>query len=345
MWPDAQQTEELLAGARAGDAGAVNDLLEQHRDAVRRMIDLRMDQVLKRRVDASDIVQEVLIDANRRLRDYLANPVMPFHLWLRQMAKDRLIDAHRRHRQTARRSMDREQPLAVAGGGPVVDQPRRAASRSAAHARGRGRLGRAAAPVRSGVRAARRAGPRDRAHAALRASGQQRGGRSLGPVAHKRPACATCGHAAAAAAARRAMSARRNRSVCLVECRYVRSSRNSMTDQHDLLNSNWPPCWSESTDAPPHERPTLEELVAAHPHLAADLAPGVGRHDGGRRRGRASQPAWPHAHASRRAAAGGQRRRSAGRSSATSSCWRRSAAAAWASCSGRGSEASTASSP
>jgi RNA polymerase sigma-70 factor (ECF subfamily) len=114
MWPDARETEALLADAKGGDAGAVNQLLEGHRDAVRRMIDLRMDQVLKRRVDASDIVQEVLIEANRRLRDYLANPVIPFHLWLRQMAKDRLIDAHRRHRQAGRRSMDREQPLAVA---------------------------------------------------------------------------------------------------------------------------------------------------------------------------------------------------------------------------------------
>jgi RNA polymerase sigma-70 factor (ECF subfamily) len=114
MWPDAQQTEVLLAEARGGDAGAVNRLLERHRDAVRQMIDLRMDRVLKRRVDASDIVQEVLVEANRRLRDYLANPIMPFRLWLRQMAKDRLIDAHRRHRQTARRNMNREQPLAVA---------------------------------------------------------------------------------------------------------------------------------------------------------------------------------------------------------------------------------------
>jgi RNA polymerase sigma-70 factor, ECF subfamily len=114
MWPDARETEALLADAKGGDAGAVNQLLEGHRDAVRRMIDLRMDQVLKRRVDASDIVQEVLIEANRRLRDYMLDPVMPFHLWLRQMAKDRLIDAHRRHRQAGRRSMDREQPLAVA---------------------------------------------------------------------------------------------------------------------------------------------------------------------------------------------------------------------------------------
>ena len=43
--------------------------------------------------------------------DYLRNPVMPFHLWLRHIAKDHVIDAHRRHRQAQRRSLDREQPL------------------------------------------------------------------------------------------------------------------------------------------------------------------------------------------------------------------------------------------
>lgn len=114
MWPDTENTEQLLSHARNGDGSAVNQLLDRHRTAIRRMIDLRMDRVLKRRVDASDIVQEVMIEANRRLQDYLQNPVMPFHLWLRQMAKDRLIDAHRRHRGAARRSMDREQPLACA---------------------------------------------------------------------------------------------------------------------------------------------------------------------------------------------------------------------------------------
>jgi len=102
MWPDVENTEQLLAQARRGDGSAVNRLLEKHREAVRRMIDLRMDQRIKRRVDASDIVQEVMIEANRRLQKYLEDPVMPFHLWLRQMAKDRLIDAHRRHRGAAR---------------------------------------------------------------------------------------------------------------------------------------------------------------------------------------------------------------------------------------------------
>src|SRR3954471_6664865 len=116
MWPESTKTHELLAQAKAGDGAAVEQLLERHREPVRRMIDLRMDQLVRRRVDASDIVQEVLIEANRRLEEYLKNPTMPFHLWLRHMAQDRLIDAHRRHRGAARRSIDREQPLVT---GPV----------------------------------------------------------------------------------------------------------------------------------------------------------------------------------------------------------------------------------
>lgn len=114
VWPEPSKTQELLARAREGHATAVNELLDRHRDALRRMIDLRMDRLVQRRVDASDIVQDVLVEANRRLQEYLKNPAMPFHLWLRHMARDRLIDAHRRHRQAARRSMDREQPLVAA---------------------------------------------------------------------------------------------------------------------------------------------------------------------------------------------------------------------------------------
>jgi len=116
MWPDTSETKELLAGAQRGDAAAINDLLQRHRDALRRMVDLRMDRALSRRVDASDIVQDVLVEANRRLADYLANPAMPFHLWLRHMARDRMIDAHRRHRVAERRSLDREQPLTAPAG-------------------------------------------------------------------------------------------------------------------------------------------------------------------------------------------------------------------------------------
>src|SRR4051794_27603180 len=114
MWPDATTTQELLDQAKAGDAQAVNRLLDRHREPVRRLIDLRLDPAIVQRVDASDVVQEVLLEASKRLQEYLRKPSMPFHLWLRHLAQDHLIDAHRRHHQAQKRGVDREQPLVPA---------------------------------------------------------------------------------------------------------------------------------------------------------------------------------------------------------------------------------------
>lgn len=111
MGPESPETRDLLAQAEQGEPAAVEQLLSVHREPLRRMIGARLDPALAARVDASDIVQDVLLEASRRLNDYLRNPTMPFYLWLRHIAKDHVIDAHRRHRQAQRRSMDREQPL------------------------------------------------------------------------------------------------------------------------------------------------------------------------------------------------------------------------------------------
>jgi RNA polymerase sigma-70 factor, ECF subfamily len=106
-------SNDLLELAKRGDPSAVDRLLAEHREPLRRMIGLRLDPALAARLDASDVVQDVLLEASRRLQDYLRNPAMPFHLWLRHIARDHIIDAHRRHRKARRRSLDREQPLAA----------------------------------------------------------------------------------------------------------------------------------------------------------------------------------------------------------------------------------------
>jgi RNA polymerase sigma-70 factor (ECF subfamily) len=113
MWPAAQEIKRLLDDAQAGTVAAGEQLLGLCREPLRRAVELRLDPQLARREDASDIVQKVLIDAHRRLSEYLQNPRMPFHLWLRHMAKDRIIDTHRRHRGAARRSIDQEQAPAA----------------------------------------------------------------------------------------------------------------------------------------------------------------------------------------------------------------------------------------
>jgi RNA polymerase sigma-70 factor (ECF subfamily) len=112
MWPEQPLTEQLIAQAQDGDPFAVNQLMDRHRNSLRQLVRMRLDKKIQNRVDVSDVVQDVLVEANRRLARYLADPVMPFHLWLRQIAKDRIIDAHRRHRVSAKRSVDREQNLA-----------------------------------------------------------------------------------------------------------------------------------------------------------------------------------------------------------------------------------------
>src|SRR5438270_13648640 len=98
MEPEASDTQSLLERARQGDDAARQRLLAAHREPVRRMIGLRLDPAIAARLDASDVVQDVLLEASRRLDDYLRNPAMPFHLWPRHIARDHIIDAHRRHR-------------------------------------------------------------------------------------------------------------------------------------------------------------------------------------------------------------------------------------------------------
>jgi len=60
------------------------------------------------------LVQETLVEAHRRLDDYLAGRPVPFYPWIRQIALDRLADFHRRHvhcEQTGRRPRDAPAPL------------------------------------------------------------------------------------------------------------------------------------------------------------------------------------------------------------------------------------------
>ena len=111
MWPEPHPTEDLLLQAKEGSTDAINHLMTRHRDSVRYLIRMRLDRKIQNRVDVSDVVQDVFIEANRRLQRYLADPIMPFHLWLRQIAKDRIIDAHRKHRVSLKRSVDREQQI------------------------------------------------------------------------------------------------------------------------------------------------------------------------------------------------------------------------------------------
>jgi RNA polymerase sigma-70 factor (ECF subfamily) len=105
----AADTDQLLDRAAAGDRSAREQLLARHRPKLQRMVAVRLDRRLAARLDPSDVVQEALADAARRLDDYLRERPMPYFPWLRRLAWDRLDKAHRRH-TARRRSVDREEP-------------------------------------------------------------------------------------------------------------------------------------------------------------------------------------------------------------------------------------------
>lgn len=111
MWPNHDETIELLGDAKQGDPDAVDRLMDRHRDSLHKMVECRLNQGVARRVDASDIVQDALLTASRRLADYLENPSLPFHAWLRQLTRDRLADVYRRE-LADKRDVAREQRIA-----------------------------------------------------------------------------------------------------------------------------------------------------------------------------------------------------------------------------------------
>jgi RNA polymerase sigma-70 factor (ECF subfamily) len=102
-------TEELLRQAGQGDAAARDRLLDRHRTRLRAAVAVRLDRRLAPRVDPSDVVQETLAEAARRLPDYLHQRPLPFYPWLRQLALQRLIEVHRHHVRAGKRSVQREQ--------------------------------------------------------------------------------------------------------------------------------------------------------------------------------------------------------------------------------------------
>ena len=69
---------------------------------------------MQQRVNSSDIVQEVYLEAAEHLAEYVKNPKMPFFLWLRGITGNKLLEIHRYHLGVKMRDANRE--VAIDGG-------------------------------------------------------------------------------------------------------------------------------------------------------------------------------------------------------------------------------------
>jgi RNA polymerase sigma-70 factor, ECF subfamily len=111
MSPSPSETLRRVERATQGDQQALGRLLDQYRDRLRRMVELRLDPRVQGRVDASDVIQEGFIDATRRLDEYARDPSAPFFIWLRFLVGQRIVDIHREHLGAQARDVGREVSL------------------------------------------------------------------------------------------------------------------------------------------------------------------------------------------------------------------------------------------
>jgi RNA polymerase sigma-70 factor (ECF subfamily) len=111
MTGDSSETGRLLGRAAGGDQESWGALLTRHRERLRRLVAFRMDQRLQGRIDPSDVIQEVCLEAAAALAEYLRRPAMPFFLWLRGITGNKLLELHRHHLGTQMRDARREVSL------------------------------------------------------------------------------------------------------------------------------------------------------------------------------------------------------------------------------------------
>jgi RNA polymerase sigma-70 factor (ECF subfamily) len=106
---DQDHEAELLALARLGNQPALSELFEPHHARLVRMVKLRLDARLQRRLDPADVVQEAWVEVVQRFSDWSARDAVPFRVWLRLTTRQTLARVERRHLGTEMRAQKREE--------------------------------------------------------------------------------------------------------------------------------------------------------------------------------------------------------------------------------------------
>jgi RNA polymerase sigma-70 factor (ECF subfamily) len=122
MLADGEHVSGLLAQARAGDAAARDRLFAHCRDYLGLAARARVETWLRAKVDASDLVQQTLLEAHRGFGRFQGATEAEWLAWLRRILDNNAADFVRRYRGTGKRQVGREVPLAgpgsSAGGSP-----------------------------------------------------------------------------------------------------------------------------------------------------------------------------------------------------------------------------------
>jgi RNA polymerase sigma-70 factor, ECF subfamily len=124
--PHGQSVSDLLARARNGEPGQLDQLFSQCRGYLGLVARAQVESWLRAKVDASDLVQESLLDAYRDFRGFRGTTEAEWLAWLKQIVTHNAANFVRHYGTTAKRKVGREVSLSVpadAGSAPSRDPP------------------------------------------------------------------------------------------------------------------------------------------------------------------------------------------------------------------------------
>ena len=89
--------QQLLSRATQGDAGAREELLQLYRPFLRLAVGDRVPKLVQKRMDASDVVQQTLVDAVRGLPEFRGQTEPEFTAWMMRLLERNLLMSVRNH--------------------------------------------------------------------------------------------------------------------------------------------------------------------------------------------------------------------------------------------------------
>ncbi len=123
---DDSELVKLLNRARDGDDAARDELFQKCRNYVNVVARAQVESWMQAKVDASDLVQQTLLEAHRGLANFRGNSEGEWLAWLRQILSHNAADFIRSYKGTAKRQARREVSLRVAtgnGSGEFLREP------------------------------------------------------------------------------------------------------------------------------------------------------------------------------------------------------------------------------
>lgn len=105
---ESRLTQEL----RAGSEEALATLFIRYRPRLERIIQLRLDARIARRISPVDVLQETYLRGAQRIEHFASQPTLSAFMWIRLLVYQQMTEIYRRHFRAEMRDIRREIPSA-----------------------------------------------------------------------------------------------------------------------------------------------------------------------------------------------------------------------------------------